>query len=89
MPVWYFASLLLLVSETITHRHESHVGPLGVAVAFRDAAIALSLLSLVPINNRSVRSAWNGRFSNFSYKSGRKVMRFENVNSPKCGINRD
>ena len=55
MPVWYIASLLLLISETITHRHESHVGQLGVAVAFWGAAIALSLLSLVPINNRIVR----------------------------------
>jgi Domain of unknown function (DUF1772) len=55
MPVWYIASLLLLVSETITHRHESHVGLLGVAIAFWGAAIALSLLSLVPINNRMVR----------------------------------
>src|SRR5215469_2978851 len=35
------------------------------------------------------QSGENGRFSNFSYKSGREVMRFENVNSPKCGINRD
>ncbi|MGA8090489.1 MAG: DUF1772 domain-containing protein [Terracidiphilus sp.] len=55
MPVWYIASLLLLVSETITHRHESHIGLLGVAIAFWGAAIALSLLSLVPINNRMVR----------------------------------
>ena len=55
MPVWYIASLLLLVSETITHRHESHVGLLGVAIAFWGAAIAISLLSLVPINNRMVR----------------------------------
>src|ERR1700746_4233518 len=49
MPVWYIASLLLLVSETITHRHESHVGLLGVAIAFWGAAMTLSLLSLVPI----------------------------------------
>jgi len=55
MPVWYIASLLLLASETITHRHESHVGLLGVAIAFWGAAIALSLLALVPINNRTVR----------------------------------
>ena len=55
MPVWYIASLLLLVSETITHRHKSHVGLLGVAIAFWGTAIALSLLSLVPINNRMVR----------------------------------
>ncbi len=60
MPVWYIASLLLLVSETTTHRHESHVGLLGVAIAFWGAAIALSLLSLVPINNRMVRMDADG-----------------------------
>ena len=60
MPVWYIASLLLLVSETITHRHESHIGLLGVAIAFWGAAIALSLLSLVPINNRMVRMDADG-----------------------------
>lgn len=55
MPVWYIASLLLLVWETITHRHEPRVGLLGIAIAFWIATIALSLLSLVPINNRMVR----------------------------------
>jgi hypothetical protein len=60
MPFWYIASLLLLVSETIAHRHESHVGLLGVAIAFWGAAIALSLLSLVPINNRMVRMDADG-----------------------------
>src|ERR1700743_3735657 len=60
MPVWYIASLLLLVSETITHRHESHVRLLGVAIAFWGAAVALSLLSLVPINTRMVRTAAGG-----------------------------
>src|SRR5215469_1479835 len=56
MPFWYIAGLLLLVSETIAHRHQSHVALLGVAIAFWAAAIALSLLSLVPINNRMVRT---------------------------------
>jgi uncharacterized membrane protein len=55
MPVWYVASLLLLVSDTIMHRHQSHVGLLGVAIAFWGTAIALSLLFLVPINNRMLR----------------------------------
>ncbi|HKR28777.1 MAG TPA: DUF1772 domain-containing protein [Acidobacteriaceae bacterium] len=55
MPVWYIASLLLLVSETITHRHESHVRLFVIAIALWGAAIALSLLSLVPINNRMIR----------------------------------
>jgi len=31
------------------------------------------------------RSAWNGRFSNFSYKSGREGTKFKNVNSQKSG----
>ena len=60
MPVWYIAGLLLLVSETITHRHGSHVGLLGTAIVFWIAAIALSLLSLVPINNRMVRMGADG-----------------------------
>lgn len=55
MPVWYIASLLLLVWETIAHRPESHVGLLGTAIGVWVIAIALSLLSLVPINNRMVR----------------------------------
>jgi uncharacterized membrane protein len=54
MPFWYIASLLLLISETITHRHQSLV-LFGVAIALWSAAIALSLLSLVPINNRMIR----------------------------------
>jgi hypothetical protein len=60
MPFWYIAGLLLLVSETITHRHGYHVELLGGAVAFWGAAIALSLLSLVPINNRMVRMSADG-----------------------------
>jgi hypothetical protein len=48
MPVWYIASLMLLLSETITHRHEPLVVLLGVATALWVAAIALSLLFLVP-----------------------------------------
>ena len=60
MHVWYIASLLLLLSETIIHRHESLVVWLGVAVAFWGAAIALSLLVLVPINNRMVRTDADG-----------------------------
>jgi hypothetical protein len=61
MPAWYIASLLLLLSETIVHRHASHIVSLGVAVAIWGSAIALSLLVLVPINNRLVRTnpaAW-------------------------------
>jgi hypothetical protein len=60
MPVWYIASLLLLLSETIIHLHNSLIVWLGVAVAFWSAAIALSLVSLVPINNRLVRMDADG-----------------------------
>ena len=75
MPVWYIASLLLLVSEAITHRHESHVGLLGVAIAFWCAAIALSLLSLVPINNRMVRTDANG----FTESTRRELRKWESL----------
>jgi Domain of unknown function (DUF1772) len=75
MPVWYIASLLLLVSETITHRHESHVRLLGVAIAFWGAAIALSLLSLVPINNRMVRTDADG----FTESTQRELRKWESL----------
>jgi len=60
MPFWYIASLLLLLSETIIHRHDSLVVWLGVAVGIWSAAIAFSLLFLVPINNRMVRMDTDG-----------------------------
>ena len=60
MPVWYIANLLLLLSETIIHLHNFLIVWLGVAVAFWGAAIALSLVSLVPINNRLVRMDADG-----------------------------
>lgn len=60
MPFWYIANLLLLLSVTIIHRHSSLIVWLGVAVAFWGTAIALSLVSLVPINNRLVRTDADG-----------------------------
>ena len=75
MPVWYIASLLLLISETITHRHEPHVGLLAVAIAFWVAAIALSLLSLVPINNRMVRTEADG----FTESTQRELQKWESL----------
>jgi len=55
MPFWYIASLLFLLSETITHRHESLVVLFGVATTIWAAVIGFSLLFLVPINNRMAR----------------------------------
>ena len=75
MPVWYIASLLLLVSETITHRHESHVELLGVAIVLWAAAITLSLLSLVPINNRMVRTDADG----FTESTRRELRKWESL----------
>jgi hypothetical protein len=75
MPVWYIASLLLLVWETLTHRRESHVGLLGAAIALWGAAIALSLLSLVPINNRMVRTDADG----FTESTQRELRKWESL----------
>lgn len=55
MPGWYIASLLLLSTETIIHRREPVVVLLGVATGLWAVAIALSLLFLVPINNRMIQ----------------------------------
>lgn len=60
MPVWYIASLLLLLAESILHRHSAHIAWLGAAVVFWSAAIVLSVLVLVPINNRMVRTDADG-----------------------------
>lgn len=75
MPVWYIASLLLLVSEMIAHWHEPRVGLLGVAIAFWGAAITLSVLSLVPINNRMVRTDADG----FSESTRQELRKWDSL----------
>ena|ERR1700761_3039952 len=82
MPVWYIASLLLLVWETITHRHEPHVGLLGIAIALWAAAIALSLLSLVPINNRMVRADADG----FTESTRRELRKWEGLHRVRVAV---
>jgi hypothetical protein len=57
MPVWYVASLLLLLSETIIHLHNSVIVWLGIAIALWSGAIALSIVSLLPINSSLARMA--------------------------------
>jgi uncharacterized membrane protein len=52
MPFWYAASLLLLIAETIIRRHESGAALLAVASVIWAAVIVLTVLFLVPINNR-------------------------------------
>ncbi|MGB6130678.1 MAG: DUF1772 domain-containing protein [Acidobacteriaceae bacterium] len=55
MPFWYIASLLLLVAVTLLRLHQPGVVLLGVAIGIWVAVIVLTLLSLVPINNRLAR----------------------------------
>jgi uncharacterized membrane protein len=52
MPFWYIAGLLLLITETIVHRHSPRAGFFAAATGIWAAAILLTLLFLVPINNR-------------------------------------
>jgi len=55
MPFWYIASMLLLVAVTIVHLHQPGAVLLGIAVGIWAAVIAMTLLFLVPINNRLAR----------------------------------
>jgi hypothetical protein len=82
MPFWYIGSLLLLVSETITHRHEAHVVQLGVCTAFWVAAIALSLLSLVPINNRMIRTDADG----WTESTQRELRKWEGLHRVRVAV---
>jgi uncharacterized membrane protein len=52
MPFWYAASLLFLIVETTLRRHEANMGLLMIASAIWAAVIVVTLLFLVPINNR-------------------------------------
>ncbi len=55
MPFWYVASLLLLISVAIGRLHRPGIILLGGAVGIWAAVIVLTLLFLVPINNRMAR----------------------------------
>jgi uncharacterized membrane protein len=52
MPFWYVASLVLLIAETIVRRHESGAVLLAIASVIWAAVIVLTIVFLVPINNR-------------------------------------
>ena len=54
MPFWYGISLLLLAAEALVEPHEPGVALL-IACAIWLAVIVLSVLFLVPINNRMMR----------------------------------
>jgi len=55
MPFWYGASLLLLLTETFLRRDEPGLTPLIVASAIWAVVIVLTILFLVPINNRMMQ----------------------------------
>jgi uncharacterized membrane protein len=56
MPFWYGLCLLLLLIETFLFRHQSQVLLLAVASSIWVLVIILTLIFLVPINNRLARS---------------------------------
>jgi Domain of unknown function (DUF1772) len=52
MPIWYGLGFLLLLTETFISRHDPHVAMLAAASGIWALVIVMSLLVLVPINNR-------------------------------------
>jgi uncharacterized membrane protein len=57
MPFWYALCLILLLIETILRRHQPGYTLLVTASAIWIAVILLTILFLVPINNRMARLA--------------------------------
>jgi uncharacterized membrane protein len=55
MPFWYASNFLLLVVEAILFRGQPVIGLLATASGIWAAVIVLTLIFLVPINNRLAR----------------------------------
>ena len=55
MPFWYAANLVLLLTVTYLHRHHRGIALLIAASAIWAVVILLTILFLVPINNRMMR----------------------------------
>ncbi|MFC5664809.1 anthrone oxygenase family protein [Kitasatospora misakiensis] len=53
MPVWYITSLVLSAVWAVAGRHEPGAGLVVVAAALLIVSVLMSVLLLVPINNRS------------------------------------
>ena len=56
MPFWYAATLVLLISETVARRHEPGASLTALASMIWAAVIVLTVIYLVPINNRLART---------------------------------
>jgi len=52
MPAWYAACLLLILMEAYVHRHEQGLALLLAAAGIWIVVILLTVMFLVPINNR-------------------------------------
>jgi uncharacterized membrane protein len=59
MPFWYALSFLLLITETVVRWHGNSASLLTTASALWLGAILLSVIFLVPINNRIIRLSAN------------------------------
>ena len=55
MPFWYGLGLVLLLAETVVFRREPELPLLLAAAGIWIVVIVLTLLFLVPINNRMIR----------------------------------
>jgi uncharacterized membrane protein len=55
MPIWYGLSFALLVMEAVFRRHDAGLGMLIISAGIWAAVIVLTLMFLVPINNRMMR----------------------------------
>ena len=55
MPFWYALSFLFLLAATWADRHQAHLPLLITAAAIWAAVILITVLVLVPINNRMMR----------------------------------
>jgi uncharacterized membrane protein len=56
MPFWYGLGLVLLLAETFLARHQATVVPAATASGIWMLVIVLTLVYLVPINNRLARA---------------------------------
>lgn len=55
MPFWYGINLFLLIAEAVLHRHQPGLSLLITAAVIWAAIIILTILFLVPINNRMMQ----------------------------------
>jgi len=55
MPFWYSSNLMLLIATWVLHRQASITLPMSAAIGLWALVILLTLIFLVPINNRMAR----------------------------------